>query len=367
MERAINPNVQRQTDRRQVYRYLYDNPRPVEAQEIAYALSLELPVVEESLSSLLEEGMISHGPDLAYILEPKGRIAVGISIWDDGLRLMAIGMRGEELACWELEKAFSHTQEYYQALARELEAFLDDSGLERSRLLGVGITLAGIIDQAAGKLIMATALELWDLPLEEIYRHFSRYPAYIENVAGASAYAEYWADPARNNMIYLSLDRRVGGSLLLEGRQYLGDHGRSGEFGHMRIVPNGRPCSCGRRGCLEAYCSTSRLSDDLGLTLDQFFEALQAGDEQAAELWAEYQGHLTGALASLRMCFDCDIVLGGALSRYLEGFLPDMCWELGENTFSENDVSFLQLGRYGPNAACIGTAMRFIDDFLLTY
>lgn len=367
MEKAINPNVRRQTDRRQVYRYLYDNPLPVDAQEIADALFLDLSVVNESLSSLLKEKMISHGPDMAYVLEPRGRIAVGISIRDDGLRLLAIGMRGEELACQELPEVFSHTQAYYETLSQCLEMFLDEFGLKRDRLLGVGITLPGVIDQTAGKLVMAPALELWDVPLEEIYRHFSLYPVYIESEASARGYAERWADPTRSNMVYLSLDRSVGGTLVLEGRQYMGNHGRSGEFGHLRVVPNGRLCSCGRRGCLEAYCSTSRLSDDLGLTLDQFFEALQSGDEQAADVWTEYQGHLTDALASLRMCFDCDIVLGGALSRYLEGFLPEMCWELGEKTLSDSDVFFLYLSRCGPNGACTGTALRFVDDFLLTY
>lgn len=363
----INPNVRRQTDRRQVYRYLYDNPLPVEAQEIADALFLEMSVVNESLSSLLKEGMISRGPDPAYVLEPMGRIAVGISIRDDGFRLLAIGMRGEELACQELSETFSHTQAYYETLSQCLELFLDDFGLDRKRLLGVGITLPGIIDQAAGRLIMAPTLELWDVPLEEIYCHFSYYPVYIENEASAGGYAERWSNPAHSNMVYLSLNRSVGGSLILEGRQHMGNHGRGGEFGHLRIVPNGRLCSCGRRGCLEAYCSSSRLSDDLGLTLDQFFEALHAGDEQAAGLWEEYQGHLTDALAGLRMCFDCDIVLGGALSRHLEGFLPDMCWALGEKTISDSDVFFLHLGRCGINGPCIGTALRFVDDFLLTY
>lgn len=367
MEKSINPNVRRQTDRRQVYRYLYDNPLPVEAQEIADALFLDLSVVKESLSSLQREGMISRGSDSAYVLEPMGRIAVGISIQEDGLQLLAIGMRGEELACQELSEAFSHTQAYYETLSQCLELFLDEFGLKRDRLLGVGITLPGVIDQAVGRVIMAPALGLWDVPLEEIYRHFSLYPVYIESETSASGYAEKWADPTRSNMVYLSLDRRVGGALLLESRQYTGDHGRGGEFGHMCVIPGGRPCSCGRRGCLEAYCSTSRLSDDLGLTLDQFFESLHSGDEQAANLWTEYQSHLTDALANLRQCFDCDIVLGGALPQYLGGFLPEIRWELGEKTFFDSDVFFLHLGRCGSNGGCIGTALRFIDDFLLTY
>ena len=222
-------------------------------------------------------------------------------------------------------------------------------------------------DQTEGKLVMAPTLELWDVPLEELYRYFSRYPVFIENDANASGYAERWMDKGQNNMVYVALERGIGGAIFWGDKQYTGDHGRSGEFGHLRIVPNGRLCHCGRRGCLEAYCSISRLSDDLGLTLGEFFSALREGDQQAAAIWEEYRDHLTDALANLRTNFDCDIVLGGTLAPYLKELLPEICWELGEKTLFEGDSFFLRLDHFGPHSACAGTALRFIDDFLLTF
>lgn len=252
-------------------------------------------------------------------------------------------------------------------IAQCLEEFMDGCGLARDRLLGVGITIPGIIDQAAGRLVMSPTLELWDIPLEEIYCHFSRYPTFIENSPNASGYAERWADSEATNVVYLSLDRGVGGAIIQGDKQYMGDHGRGGEFGHMRLIPNGRLCHCGRRGCVEAYCSTSRLSDDLGITLEEFFTRLQAGDEAVAEVWEEYRTHLADTLVNLRTCFDCDIILGGSLSHYLEGLLPEICWELGEKTLFDGDSVFLRLDHFGPHSACAGTALRFIDDFLLTF
>lgn len=367
MEPMMAKSVQRQTDRRHIYQYIYDSGQPVTSEELAEVLSLEQDAVEQGLASLLEEGMILPAGGGAYELEPQGRVAVGITVQRDEVRLLAIDMRAQELGCREIRLPFAHTAEYYKRLSQYLEEFLDDFHLERNRLLGVGVTLPGIIDQTASKLVMAPTLELWDVPLEELYHYFSHYPVFIENDANASGYAERWMNKARSNMVYLALERGIGGAIFWEDKQYTGDNGRSGEFGHLCIVPKGKLCHCGRRGCLEAYCSISRLSDDLGLTLDEFFSALREGDQQIAAIWEEYRDHLTDALANLRTNFDCDIVLGGTLSPYLEGLLPEICWELGEKTLFDGDNFFLHLDHFGPHGACAGTALRFIGDFLLTY
>lgn len=372
----MTTTVLRQTNRRRVCQYIYESVRPVTKQEIAGDLSLSLPTVTGNLAELLEDGLVfcsgtqeSSGgrKPQVYTLNPQARLAVGICLLDDSAQLLAIDMKGEELGFRELPIPFDHTADYYQTISRCLEEFIDDCGLDRSRLLGVGIAIPGIINQTEGRLVMSPTLELWDIPLEEIYQYFSRYPTFIENTPNASGYAERWANNEQTNVVYLSLDRGVGGAIIQGDTQYMGDHGRGGEFGHMCLVPNGRLCNCGRRGCVEAYCSTSRLSDDLGLTLEEFFAQLHAGDEQAATVWEEYRGYLTDALADLRTCFDCDIILGGALSPYLEGLLPEICWELGEKTLFDGDSVFLHLDHFGSHSAAIGTALRFIDDFLLTY
>lgn len=366
MERTMHSNIQRQTNRRKVYRYIYDSAQRVTAQEIAEAVSFPLPTVMDSLADLMAEGMV-FCYDETYALEPQARIAVGLCMLDDSAQLLAIDMRAEVLGCRELPLRFSHTPAYYETVAQCLEEFLDDCGLDRGRLLGVGMAMPAIIDQAEGRLVLSPTLELWDISLEEIYCHFSHYSAFIENVPNASGYAERWAGGVRTNAVYLSLDRGVGGAILLGNEDYMGNHGRGGEFGHMCLVPNGRLCHCGRRGCVEAYCSTSRLSDDLGITLEEFFVRLQSGDEEAAAVWEEYQGHLADALVNLRTCFDCDIILGGALSPYLKGFLPELSWEVGEKTLFSGEDSFLYLDHFGARSACTGTALRFIDDFLRTY
>lgn len=368
MEGKIPAAVMRQTNRRQVYQYIYESAGKITAAEVSEALSMEPAAVSESLDTLVKEGLVIAGPeDSAYELDAQVLYAVGISIERGGVYIAVLDMRLRELASRELTVPFSHTDAYYRGLVQEMEALLNGSGLDRNRMLGVGITVPGIIDRGKDKLVMAPTLNIWDIPLEEIYRQFSQYPVYVENDANASGYLERWLDGGQRNMIYLSLKRGVGGAILLSDRQYTGDNGRGGEFGHLRIVPNGRLCHCGRKGCLEAYCSVDRLSVDLGVTLAEFFARLEVGDETFVAVWEEYRDHLTDALAMIRMSFDCDIMVGGELTAYLEPHLPELYWELGEKALFEADRMFLQLERYGPHSDCAGTALRFIDDFLLTF
>ena len=80
------------------------------------------------------------------------------------------------------------------------------------------------------------------------------------------------------SMAYLSLENGVGGAVLVNGDLYAGDNRRSGEFGHMCVEPGGLPCKCGKRGCLEAYCSARRISDDINITLKDFFAGVERHD-----------------------------------------------------------------------------------------
>ena len=368
MEGNMPAAVTRQTNRRQVYQYIYQSAGNVTVTEASEALSLDLDTVTESVDELAREGLVTAGPEGGvYELDAQALYAVGISIERGGVYIAVLDMRLRELAGLELDLPFRHTGAYYRGLVQAMETLMGASGLDRDRMLGVGITVPGIVDRGKGKLVMAPTLDIWDIPLEEIYREFSRYPVYVENDANASGYLERWMDGGQRDIIYLSLNRGVGGAVLLNDRQFAGDNGRSGEFGHLRIIPNGRLCSCGRRGCLEAYCSVDRLSFDLGVTLAEFFARLEAGDEAFAAIWEEYQDHLTDALAMIRLSFDCDIMLGGTLAAYLEPYLPGLYWELGEKTLFDTDRVFLKLGHHGPHSDCAGTALRFIDDFLRAY
>ena len=132
----------------------------------------------------------------------------------------------------------------------------------------------------------------------------------------------------------------------------------------MCVEWNGLPCSCGRRGCLEAYCSAKRLSSDLGISLPEFFSGLEAGNQEYAALWEDFKRHLIIGLHNIRMSLDCDIVLGGYLTEHLKPYLPELQEMLAEADPFEKECHYLRISRYSKDSSMLGVALTFIRDYL---
>lgn len=376
MQNTATTETLRQTNRRCIFQYIFQHDdENLTKQQIAQALNLSLPTVSGNLNDFLEKGLVKYSGTLAstggrkprtIALVPDIRFAVGISLMDDSFRIVAVDLKMKQLALRKVRRKFRQDFRYYETLSEDLETFLTDNKLNRKHLLGVGITIPGIIDPEQDKITFAPTLGLHNVPLSEIRQHFSRYPLLIENDANASGFAEVCARGSSQNLVYLSLERGIGGAILLPGSgysSYKGENGRSGEFGHICIEPGGRLCRCGKRGCLEAYCSASRLSDDLDITLEDFFNMLQSGNEQIAITWNQYCNHLADGLAIIRMVMDCDIVLGGMLAAYLDDELDTIKRLVCERCPFDTDGDFISLDCFKSNSACAGAALHYIVQF----
>ena len=189
-------------------------------------------------------------------------------------------------------------------------------------------------------------------------RPFERCDAY------AAGLAEIRGRENLHSLVYLSLSNSVGGSIFTGGSLYAGEHLRAGEFGHMTLVPDGRSCYCGKRGCVDAYCSAKVLSALTGGNLALFFDGLRARDRTLQAAWDEYLAHLAVAVNNLRMIFDCDVIVGG----YVGGFLSEFGAPLREllarhNTF-EPDSSYLKFSRYQLESSALGAALVHIESFI---
>jgi glucokinase len=125
----------------------------------------------------------------------------------------------------------------------------------------VGIGAAGLID-AAGASVMFAANVAWrNAPIHEDLQTRLDIPVVVENDANAAAWAEYrfGAGERQSDVIVLTIGTGIGAGIIFGGALYRGRFGAAGEPGHLRVVPGGRMCGCGNRGCLEQYCSGSAL------------------------------------------------------------------------------------------------------------
>ena len=151
---------------------------------------------------------------------------------------------------------------------------------------------------------------------------------------------------------------------MLHNQPYVGKHNRSGEVGHIKIMENGKKCYCGGNGCLEAYCSTRVLSAICDGDLADYFQLLEEKDERALQLWEEYLNHLAHGINTIRLLFDCKVVVGGYLGQFAEKYLSQLQDKVKELDPFSDDVSYLSFCKYKNEAAATGAALMYIDEFI---
>lgn len=372
MKLVTNGLDMRQNNQNRVYRLIYDTTEPLTKQDIARRLNMSLPTVTQHLNELMAGGYLAYSGTMASTGGRKARsisvlasarYAIGMNVNDKWVSFVAIDLKVNQLAYQRYAQPYDASDVYLGALAGLLDRFISESDLIPERVLGVGVALPGLIDEKEDVLKVAPTLNARQRNMAPL-RAMIPYPVCFINDASASGFAEYWSGAEQNNMAYLSIERGVGGTVLTGGQPYSGDHGRSGEFGHMCVVPDGRQCKCGKSGCLEAYCSVSRISDDLDMTPEQFFQKLHEGNKQLAIVWAEYMEHLARAIANIRSVLDCDVVISGMLAPFLNDYLDDLRAMVGRMSPFDSDGSYVRLSRYRAHSAGTGAALTFIRDYI---
>lgn len=366
-------NSRRSRTRSSLYNCLYRSQSFCSRQTLAQSLGLSLPTVYQNLAELMEAGLVEDSTERQSTggrragglrIVPDARIAVGVYLTASSLRLAAADLRLRELAYRELPLPDGASlSELGNLLAEELERFLDDHGLPRERLLGVGAALPAVLSPDNRRIASAPTLSLADASPEELTGRLP-YPARVENDASCGGFAECFTRNSRGTMAYLSLEDGVGGAILIDGVPYAGQRRRSGEFGHMCIEPGGLRCSCGRRGCLEAYCSPRRVREQLGLSLEDFFAGTEGRDPACGALWDNMLRHLALGINNIHLALDCDVVLGGSLAEYLPPYLPRLREYAAAGDPFNLGTEYLYLSTLRQHTVPLGAALHFIASFL---
>jgi glucokinase len=171
----------------------------------------------------------------------------------------------------------------------------------------------------------------------------------IENDANAAALGEQWLGAGKDvaSMILITLGTGVGGGIILDSRIWHGADGMAGEIGHMTLVPDGRPCSCGNYGCLEMYassrgilrsyeeaCSQSGPRAARALTSEDVYEAARSGDPVAIGVMKGMGRMLGIGLANLINIFNPErIVIGGGVKDAWPLFIDAVREEIFRRAF----------------------------------
>jgi len=283
--------------------------------------------------------------------------SIGLDLGGTNLRAAAIGRDGNLLHMVSGHTPYSEGREALMSdMVDAISAVREKQGAPG--LAGIGVVVPGFISLEEGVVRNCNNIPaLENFPIREQLRQRLNAPVILENDANAAALGEQWMGAGRGvkDLVLLTLGTGIGGGIVSDGKMIRGFMGMAGELGHITVVPNGLPCGCGNRGCLEKHASATaitamaRLLGYGDITAKQVYERAVAGDERAREIFVVMGEALGIALATLVNAFNSQLYLlsGGVIGAW-EFFAPAMLAEARRRSFSfrttDTRVEKAQLG-----------------------
>ncbi|MGK6353304.1 ROK family transcriptional regulator [Parapedobacter sp. DT-150] len=268
-----------------------------------------------------------------------------------------------------------------------ISAFVDSHAIDWAAILGIGISMPGLIHDKAGNNYTYMIGQQGDTPLNELFSaHFNKPVVIINDVKSvATAELKFGLAKERKDVLVILMDWGIGLGIIMDGQLQGGTAGFSGEIGHIPFVEDGMLCYCGKRGCLETVASGIALArmakegiqsgqDSLLNELSDreieniephlIINAAKRGDQYAISILSYLGEKLGKGMATLIQLFNPElIVLGGKIAEAKEYITIPI--QKAINTYCMQpirDLVHIELSQFGSEAGAIGTAHIFLDE-----
>lgn len=259
-----------------------------------------------------------------------------------------------------------------------------ENGLSPKDVEWVGIGSPGTVDNGRGMIVYANNIGFRETPISEIFQKTWDIPVYLGNDADCAALGEAHAGAAKgcSSAIMITLGTGLGGGIIINKKIYSGFNCAGGELGHMCIVYDGQPCTCGRKGCWEAYSSATALirmtseamladTDHKSLLWTMHdariesisgksaFRAADAGDKIAAEVLDRYFKYLACGISNIINIFQPEVlVIGGGISKEGEKLTAPIRALVSNEIYTRGvPQTQIKTATLGNDAGIVGAAM----------
>jgi len=379
---------------------------------LVHATGLTGATISTVVRRLIDDGLVietgraeSTGgkPRVLLQLNQSSRFAIGVQLDHSGLAYVLTNLGGAVVA--HLSRAGAGVEDppvVVERMAREVNALIDGVGVERSRVLGLGLVSPGPLTTTGGMRLTAPSMRRWeDFPLGKALEEASGLPVVLDNDATAATLGEYWSGGVGTSTTFAGvfMGTGIGAGLLVNGSAYRGASGNAGEIGHLCLDPNGPECWCGARGCTEAIAGpaavvaaararpeiaraagielapdpalASSSGDFAATSTSGDFAALvrsaNLGHPGARGILDDSARHLAVAIRTLATLMDLELVVLTGPNLAVAGsiYLPIVQAELDHFFFARATHAVkVQLSKAGTTAAAIGGAAMVLQSEL---
>lgn len=308
-------------------------------------------------------------------------LVIGLDLGGTNSVFGVVDSKGEIIATTSIKtQAYPSVDQYIMESVKAIKQIAEQvGGMEKIRAMGIGAPCGnyykGTIEHAAN-LVWAKGI----VPLANMFVNELGIPVVVTNDAKAAAMGEmkYGVAVGMTNFVELTLGTGVGSGIVANGQLIYGFDGFAGELGHMIVEPDGRPCGCGRKGCLETYCSATGVVRtaiamleesseatslrDIAtdkLTSYEVYKAAMAGDTMAQEVFKQTGRRIGIACANIATFLSPEaFIFFGGLAQAGELLLRPIEEAYNENVLSlyKGKARFLMSGLDGAKAAILGAS-----------
>ncbi|TDW77772.1 ROK family transcriptional regulator [Kribbella pratensis] len=330
---------------------------PCSRAAIATGTGLNKATVTSIVGDLLERRLVRETqqtqnhvgrPATLLVLDGSAYATIGLEVSARGLTALGCDTAGEQVLRWHragpgVDAGPAKTIAALANLARRAVTAVQSSGRQ---VLGITVGVPGLVNRD-GAVVLAAGLGWRDVPMRaELAAALGRpdIPVTVDNDASLGVLAEHLYGPhaGTRNLIRLTGDTGVGAGIIVDGKPLEGHLGYVGEIGHLRLVPDGPRCGCGRRGCLEALASlpsimarTDLTDSDPQLQLEELIRRADAEEPTVTQVLAEAGGYLGQGIAALVNILNPEVVvLGGAYALLADHLTPALDKALREATIA---------------------------------
>ena len=347
--RVATRGTTREINRRIALNLIRTN-QPISRADLARLMGTRRGAVSLLVNELIEDGAIFEGatgearrgrkPTFLYV-DSRKRCVVAVDIRPTRTFVMVTDLVGRQLASVTSFPTERQPKRFVADLVKRIKAILAEHK-DLGRCQGVGVVVPGMVESAAGRVLLAPNLGWKDVDLREPLATGLGLSVQIENSGKACALAQLWATrdaKAPTNFVYITVSDGVGVGIVMGNELVRGQHNIAGEFGHVPLSLDGPRCGCGATGCWEAYVSNlatlSRYfgrdlrdrpvsADVAGLTIDDLIARARGGDAKAVAALLATARYLGLGLGSVVNAIDpSHVYIGGEITA---------AWDLIEAT-----------------------------------
>ncbi|WP_347125938.1 ROK family transcriptional regulator [Microbacterium sp. SY138] len=365
--------------------------------ELSTATRLSAQTVTNITRRLLDDGFIREAgrtingpgkPRVTLRLVADSRFAVGVHLDPALMTFVLLDLSGAIVRRRSVRTPADDPLRIVEAMAETIDALIAESGVDRSRIAGVGVAAPGPLDAEKGTVIDPPKLAGWHrVPLRAVLAEMTGMPVVLEKDTTSAAVGELWTrrESADDSFVFVYLGIGIGAALARDGEAVRGSTRNIGEVGHIIVDPDGPSCWCGSRGCVEVVCTPQAIVeraeragvfDDAHQTSDaaavdarfsRLCEYAADGNAAAVEVLRQAAAHIAVLTAALTNMLDVDrVVFGGPFwSRLADVYLREVPGRL-DHASATRAVRTLPVDGtvVGDDVGAVGAACVVLDSVL---